>query len=75
MNDCFIIIAWFLVAGLTITVMVGTFHGLGNHDEDISSEHKLVLKKVEYVFSVLYVRTPPSRGHHSQLTKRARILR
>lgn len=54
-DDYFIILAWFLAAGLTITIDIGTRYGLGRHDQTISSEDRLPLKKTEYVFSVVYV--------------------
>lgn len=55
-DDYFIILAWFLAAGLTTTIDVGTSVGLGKHDADIPAEDRLALRKAEYVFSVLYVR-------------------
>lgn len=55
-DDYFIILAWFLAAGLTITIDIGTRYGLGRFDENISDEDRLPLKKTEYVFSVIYVR-------------------
>lgn len=61
-DDYFIILAWILAAGLTATIDTGTSFGLGRHDENISAEHRLPLRKTEYVFSVLYVCDPPSFG-------------
>lgn len=58
-DDYFIILAWVLAAGLTATIDVGASYGLGRHDENIPTEHRLPLKKAEYVFSVLYVCRPP----------------
>lgn len=55
-DDYFIIIAWVLAVGLTTTIDVGTSVGLGKHDENISADSRLPLRKAEYVFSVLYVR-------------------
>ena len=54
-DDYFIILAWFLVAGLSITIDISTSKGLGRHDADIASQERLPLRKTEYVFSVLYV--------------------
>lgn len=54
-DDYFIILAWFLAAGLTMTIDIGTRFGLGRHDENIPGEDRLPLKKTEYVFSVIYV--------------------
>lgn len=58
-DDYFIILAWFLAAGLTITIDIGTRYGLGRHDVNISDNERLPLKKTEYVFSVIYVRRHP----------------
>lgn len=57
-DDYFVGLAWLFAAGLTITIDVGTSHGLGRQEANISAEDRLPLRKAEYVFSVLYVRTP-----------------
>ncbi|KUI74234.1 L-fucose-proton symporter [Cytospora mali] len=53
-DDYFIILAWFLITGLSITIDISTSKGLGKHDADIDAQHLLPLRKTEYVFSVLY---------------------
>jgi fucose permease len=53
-DDYFIILAWFLAAGLSTTIDIGTSKGLGRHDADIAGQDRLALRKTEYVFSVLY---------------------
>lgn len=53
-DDYFIILAWFLAAGLTIAINIGTRFGLGRYDDNIPEDHRLPLKKTEYVFSVIY---------------------
>jgi hypothetical protein len=55
-DDYFIILAWFLTAGLSITIDISTNKGLGKHDESIDERNRIPLRKTEYVFSVLYVR-------------------
>lgn len=56
-DDYLMVLAWFLAAGLTITVDIGTRYGLGRHDANIPDDHRLPLRKTEYVFSVVYVCT------------------
>ncbi|ROW00851.1 hypothetical protein VMCG_06553 [Cytospora schulzeri] len=53
-DDYFIILAWFLIAGLSITIDIGTNKGLGRHDANIDDRNRIPLRKTEYVFSVLY---------------------
>ncbi|ROV89623.1 hypothetical protein VSDG_08046 [Cytospora chrysosperma] len=53
-DDYFIILAWFLTAGLSITIDISTNKGLGKHDESIDERDRIPLRKTEYVFSVLY---------------------
>ncbi|KAJ4407438.1 hypothetical protein N0V82_009928 [Gnomoniopsis sp. IMI 355080] len=53
-DDYFMVLAWLLAVGLTITIDVGTSAGLGKFDVDIPAEDRLPLRKAEYVFSVLY---------------------
>jgi hypothetical protein len=54
-DDWFIILAWLLAFGVTLTIDIGTKYGLGRHDQDIANDHWGTLRHCEYVFSVLYV--------------------
>jgi hypothetical protein len=54
LDDYFMVIAWFIALGLTMSVILGTLNGLGRHAQDIPSEWRSTLKKCNYVFSVLY---------------------
>lgn len=65
-DDYFIILAWFLIAGLSITIDIGTNKGLGRHDASIDERDRLPLRKTEYVFSVLYVRPSSFRSDVSE---------
>ncbi|PHH85107.1 hypothetical protein CDD83_883 [Cordyceps sp. RAO-2017] len=53
-DDKVMILAWFLASGLSFTVSLGAFHGLGKSEADISDESKRILLRCEYVFSILY---------------------
>jgi hypothetical protein len=54
-DDWLMVIAWVFALGLSITIDVGARNGLGRHDKDIAAEHWNVLRRCEYVFTVLYV--------------------
>jgi fucose permease len=54
LDDYFMMIAWCIAFGLTMSVIWGTRYGLGRHQENIPPEWKSTLKKCNYVFSVLY---------------------
>jgi len=54
MDDYFMMVAWVIAFGLTMSVIWGTRYGLGRHQENIPSEWRSTLKKCNYVFSVLY---------------------
>jgi len=56
-DDYLIILAWLLAFFLSFTIDLGTVNGLGLHDADIDPNDKAVLRKCEYVFSILYVST------------------
>ncbi len=58
-DDYFIILAWLLAFGLSITIDVGTRKGLGRHDASILPNDRSSLRRCEYVFSILYVRSVP----------------
>jgi fucose permease len=53
-DDYFMVVAWIIAFGLTVSVIWGTRYGLGRHAENIPSEWTSTLKKCNYVFSVLY---------------------
>ncbi|KAB8606244.1 hypothetical protein FH972_025874 [Carpinus fangiana] len=53
-DDYFIIVAWIISFGLSFAICLGTKYGLGMHERDISPDHKYVLIRLEYTFSVLY---------------------
>lgn len=62
-DDYIIVLAWVFAVGLSITIDIGTRRGLGRHDANIPDEHRVPLRKTEYVFSILYV------GIHMQLIR------
>jgi hypothetical protein len=47
-----------MALGLSLAIMIGTTRGLGRHDADIPDDWNYVLRRSEYVFSVLYVSVP-----------------
>ncbi|KAI1879182.1 hypothetical protein JX265_002136 [Neoarthrinium moseri] len=53
-DDWFIMLAWALAFAVSFTIDYGTRNGLGRHDKDIPSADWNVLRRCEYVFSVLY---------------------
>ncbi len=54
-DDYFILFAWLLAFGLSLTIDLGTRNGLGRHDANIPPEGRAKLRRCEYVFSILYV--------------------
>lgn len=54
LDDYFMVVAWIIAFGLTMSVIWGTRYGLGRHVEDIPPQWTSTLKKCNYVFSVLY---------------------
>jgi fucose permease len=54
LDDYFMMIAWCIAFGLTMSVIWGTRYGLGRHQQNIPPEWRSTLKKCNYVFSVLY---------------------
>jgi fucose permease len=54
MDDYFMVVAWIIAFGLTMSVIWGTRYGLGRHSQDIPAQWTSTLKKCNYVFSVLY---------------------
>ncbi|KAJ9619568.1 hypothetical protein H2203_008348 [Taxawa tesnikishii (nom. ined.)] len=54
LDDYFIILAWFLMCGMTAAICYGAFRGLGKHDRNVPPSDDTPLKKAIYAFSVLY---------------------
>ncbi|KAF1987898.1 MFS general substrate transporter [Aulographum hederae CBS 113979] len=54
LDDWFMILAWVLGVGLSISICYGTSVGLGKHEVTISVDDRSLLKKSEYAFSVFY---------------------
>lgn len=54
-DDYFIILAWLLAFGLSLTINLGTRTGLGRYDVNIPPDSRAKLRIREYVFSILYV--------------------
>lgn len=66
-DDWFILLAWAFAFAVSLTIDLGTKNGLGRHDVDIAADQWDTLRRCEYVFSVLYVRTymsPVATGHY-----------
>ncbi|KAI1778389.1 MFS general substrate transporter [Hypoxylon cercidicola] len=53
-DDYAIVTAWILAFALSFSIDFGASKGLGRHDENISPDDWNVLRRCEYVFSVLY---------------------
>ncbi|KAI0007920.1 major facilitator superfamily domain-containing protein [Xylariaceae sp. FL0662B] len=53
-DDYIIVTAWLLAFALSFSIDLGTRKGLGRHDEDIPDGDWNVLRRCEYVFSILY---------------------
>lgn len=56
-DDLMIVVGWTLALGVTLSITFGVAKGLGRHDVDIPPQSLDDLRKCEYTFSVLYVRT------------------
>ncbi|KAF2742010.1 MFS general substrate transporter [Sporormia fimetaria CBS 119925] len=54
LDDYFMVLAWVLAFGTSFTICYGTAVGLGKHEDDIPVEWQVPMKKLAYVFSVLY---------------------
>lgn len=54
-DDYFIVVAWCIALGLTLSISLAAGNGLGRHDKDIPGQDWVTLRNCEYVFSVLYV--------------------
>jgi len=55
-DDKIMMLAWCIAFCLSFTIDYAAKHGLGRHDEDISDDDWGILRRCEYVFSILYVR-------------------
>ncbi|VUC36947.1 unnamed protein product [Clonostachys rosea] len=53
-DDRVIVMAWVFAFFLSFTIMFGANHGLGRLDGNIQSDERGVLRRCEYVFSILY---------------------
>jgi hypothetical protein len=56
-DDYFIMLSWVLAFAVCLTIDIGAKNGLGKHDEDIGDDQWPALRRCEYAFSILYVRT------------------
>lgn len=54
-DDKVMMLAWLIAFFLSFTIALGTSNGLGRYDADIPETHRGVLRRCEYVFSILYV--------------------
>lgn len=55
LDDYFIFLAWLLVVGMSCSICVGTWNGLGRHEIYVPTAWQSALLKSQYSFSVLYV--------------------
>lgn len=53
-DDYVMLLAWLLAFFLSFTICLGVHNGLGRHDENIDDADQTVLRRCEYVFSILY---------------------
>lgn len=60
-DDYFMALAWLLAFGLSFSICYGVKYGLGRHEAHIPDSWDPPLRRLEYVFTVLYVRFPFSR--------------
>lgn len=65
-DDKVMMLAWLVAFFLSFTIILGVNHGLGRHDVDIEPGQRAVLRRCEYVFSILYVSTKavPAVAHN-----------
>lgn len=54
-DDKVMMLAWLVAFFLSFTIILGTTHGLGRHDRNIDEDQRAVLRRCEYIFSILYV--------------------
>lgn len=53
-DDRVIVLAWVFAFFLSFTIMFGANHGLGRFDVNIQADERGILRRCEYVFSILY---------------------
>ena len=53
-DDRVMMLAWLIAFFLSFSIALGTANGLGRYDQDIASDDRGMLRRCEYVFSVLY---------------------
>jgi fucose permease len=53
-DDWFILAAWLVAVGFSVSICIGTAYGLGLHSANIKPGSEVSLRKAEYAFSVLY---------------------
>jgi fucose permease len=53
-DDYFMILAWMLAFGTSFSICYGTRFGLGRHEENIPPQWNTPMKKMAYIFAVLY---------------------
>lgn len=56
-DDKVMMLAWLVAFFMSFTIILGVSHGLGRHDVNIDPDQRAVLRRCEYVFSILYVST------------------
>ena len=56
-DDYIILLAWLIAFFLSFSIDIGKTEGLGRHDANIDASDRPALRRSEYVFSVLYVRS------------------
>lgn len=53
-DDYFIILAWLLAFGTSVSICYGTTVGLGRHEADVPASSGSAVKQAAYAFSILY---------------------
>lgn len=53
-DDWWILAAWLVAVGFSVSICVGVRYGLGRHKADIPDDLYAMFRKAEYAFSVLY---------------------
>lgn len=57
-DDKVMILAWLIAFFLSFTINLGVSNGLGRYDAHIREQEWPILRRCEYVFSILYVSPP-----------------
>lgn len=58
LDDWLMLLAWALIIGLSISIILAAYSGLGLHSNQVQHQQKVNLKKEIYAFSVLFVFQP-----------------